>query len=112
MNARKSTPAERDKLMSPLLNEGADKMLDVLQDMRHGIPKIANRSSRRLNRAIHPGRALIHVYVLLRPSAGSGLLAGTGPTRNRSEDDFASTGRSAAAITERSRTPLKLPGRR
>ena len=32
---RWSTPAERDKLMSVLLTEGPDKMLDVLQDMRH-----------------------------------------------------------------------------
>jgi hypothetical protein len=32
---RWSTPAERDKLMTVLLTEGPDKMLDVLQDMRH-----------------------------------------------------------------------------
>jgi hypothetical protein len=32
---RWSTPAERDKLMSTLLNEGPDKMLDVLQSMHH-----------------------------------------------------------------------------
>jgi hypothetical protein len=32
---RWSTPAERDKLMSVLMTDGADKMLDVLQDMRH-----------------------------------------------------------------------------
>jgi hypothetical protein len=32
---RWSTPAQRDKLMSVLLNEGADKLLDVLSDMPH-----------------------------------------------------------------------------
>jgi hypothetical protein len=32
---RWSTDAERDKLMSVLLNQGADKLLDVLKDMRH-----------------------------------------------------------------------------
>src|SRR5262245_12366711 len=32
---RWSTDGERDKLMSVLLNEGPEKLLDVLQDMRH-----------------------------------------------------------------------------
>src|SRR5262245_6410407 len=32
---RWSTPAERDKLMSVLLSEGPEKLLDALQDMRH-----------------------------------------------------------------------------
>ena len=32
---RWSTPAQRDQLMSVLLNEGADKLLDVLKDMPH-----------------------------------------------------------------------------
>ena len=32
---RWSTPAQRDKLMSVLLNEGPEKLLDALQDMPH-----------------------------------------------------------------------------
>src|SRR5580765_3165329 len=32
---RWSTDAERDKLMSVLLNQGADQLLDVLKEMRH-----------------------------------------------------------------------------
>jgi hypothetical protein len=32
---RWSTDAERDKLMSVLLNQGPERLLDVLQDMRH-----------------------------------------------------------------------------
>jgi hypothetical protein len=32
---RWSTDAERDKLMSVLLNQGPEKLLDVLQDMKH-----------------------------------------------------------------------------
>src|SRR4029453_18506546 len=32
---RWSTPAQRDKLMSVLLNQGPDRLLDVLKDMPH-----------------------------------------------------------------------------